>query len=119
MAGPDGVLAVFDDRSANATRTSGGERDSRNLLAALGQHVRPLGLCAPSMRRRVQSDWMTLPRLARRRGRGRLPLHLPTFPPTPVTKGPLVWTVHDLTWWVHRETSSAAGRTYYGPLAAL
>lgn len=117
MTGAAGVVAAFDDRSANEERTTGWERYSRDLLAALGQRVRPLGLHTAGMGRRVRSDWVTLPHLSRERGR--LPLHLPTFPPTPAMRGPLVWTVHDLTWWTQRHTSSAAGRVYYGPLAAL
>lgn len=113
------ALAIFDDRSANAPRTSGWERYSRSLLGALGARVDPLGLKATTLRHRLITDWATLPSLQFSTAKDRWPVHLPTFPPTPFLRGPLVWTVHDLTWWFHRETSSAAGRAYYGPLAAL
>jgi O-antigen biosynthesis alpha-1,2-mannosyltransferase len=110
---------VFDDRSARSPRTTGWERYSRSFLAALGQRVRLLELDAPTVAARLRTDWVTLPTVSARKDAGAAVLHLPTFPPTPVLRGPLVWTVHDLTWWLHRETSSAAGRRYYGPLAAL
>jgi glycosyltransferase involved in cell wall biosynthesis len=119
MEVPGRPRAAFDDRSANLQRTSGWERYSRSLLHALAGRVQPLGLAAPTMRRRVETDWVTLPGARRRSGLWTVPLHLPTYPPTPLLRGPLVWTVHDLTWWFYPETSSAAGRAYYRPLASL
>ena len=119
MEGNGYPLAAFDDRSANSRRTTGWERYSRSLLAALGGRVEPLHVDAPTMRRRILSDWVGVPSARMRGGVRGMPLHLPTYPPTPLTRGPLIWTVHDLTWWTHRETSSAAGRRYYYPLAAL
>jgi glycosyltransferase involved in cell wall biosynthesis len=116
---PGHLSAAFDDRSANAHRISGWERYSRSLLQALDGRVAPLGLTAPTFRRRVETDWVTLPGARRKLDVRRMPLHLPTFPPTPPLRGPLVWTVHDLSWWLHPETSSGAGRAYYRPLATL
>ena len=115
---PGRPRVAFDDRSANAQRTTGWERYSRSLLSALDGRVQPSGW----RRRPCGGAWRRTGSRCPAPAEGVAvhdPLHLPTFPPTPLLRGPIVWTVHDLTWWLHPEKSSAAGRAYYRPLASL
>lgn len=106
---------LFDARSGASRRTSGWERYAREL----GRHLAPapdVHVWAPatnSLRDRLASDWLGLPRQAR----GASVVHTPTFPPAPVLRGvEIVFTLHDLTWWRYPETATRLGRTYYRPL---
>jgi glycosyltransferase involved in cell wall biosynthesis len=66
---------------------------------------------------RLFSDWAVMPRLGRRYD----VVHYPSFPPSPLAcrgKSPaVVYTLHDITWWLYPETSSRGGRHYYRRLA--
>ena len=61
--------------------------------------------------RRLLADWSTVPLQALRKPTS--VRHFPTFPPTGSINQRTLWTVHDLTWWLHSETSSRLGRRYY------
>ena len=104
---------MFDDRSVHIARTTGWERYARSLLAALGSAVEPMGLRTRGILGRTLSDWSVIPL----RSKHDSVLHLPTYPPSPLVQGPLVWTLHDLTRFSHPETASALGKRYYAPLA--
>jgi glycosyltransferase involved in cell wall biosynthesis len=104
---------IFDDRSANSLRTTGWERYSRSLLAALGRTVRPMELPGDGLFARFRGDLITLPRTSRQS----VIIHYPTYPPL-VTSQPFVWTVHDLTWWRFPKYASRLGRSLYRPLGA-
>ena len=108
-------MTAFDDRSALSPRTTGWERYARQLLAALGHEVRPLGVHADTITRRLLTDWYAVPRAVR----APEPIHFPTFPPAPsvLRRTQVVYTLHDLTWWKYPKTASRLGRHYYRPLA--
>ena len=109
----------FDARSARLARLSGWERYARNLWLSLGElgslEVLDLGGSARTAVQRVMSDWVTVPRRS-----ASVDIALfPTFPPTPCVRDPVVYVLHDLTWWLYPEAASTGGRVYYRRLAEM
>lgn len=109
---------LFDARSAAWRRTTGWERYTREIAHRLAAdpavRVRTRG--SQSLTSRFWQDAVATPWAVRQ---ARV-AHFPTVPPTPwaIPRTKLVFTLHDLTWWRHRDAASRMGRNYYAPLAA-
>ena len=112
---PQLPVVGFDDRSLNTVRMTGWERYCKSLFAALGSNydLRVPNASGLTLRERFVTDWRDLPRFSH----GPDLMHFPTFPPTPLVRGRVVYTVHDLTWWRYPQYSTWMGRTYYRRLA--
>lgn len=109
---------LFDARSASWPRTTGWERYTREIATRLPQvddQVRVRLAGSPRLPSRLWQDAVATPAAV---GRARV-AHFPTMPPVPWARprSVLVYTLHDLTWWLWRETASRMGRHYYAPLA--
>ena len=111
---------VFDARSAGWPRTTGWERYTREIARRMSitdpcVEVRIAG--SPALKSRLWQDAVATP-LAIRQSRV---AHFPSMPPVPWarTRGSVVYTLHDLTWWRWSTTASRMGRRYYAPLARL
>lgn len=105
---------TFDARSARSPRHSGWERYARGLLDGLLQHgdadllITPAGT-GQSIAGRLWDSYTVLPQQARRADL----CHFPTFPPVGWERGPMVYTLHDLTWWRDPAAASRLGRHLY------
>jgi len=107
---------LFDDRSARVDRTTGWERVTRELATRLGDDPRVSLSSAParSVAGRLASDVALVPLKARK---FRI-VHYPSYPPTwKLRRNLVIFTLNDLTWWEHPETSSRLGRWWYRPWA--
>jgi glycosyltransferase involved in cell wall biosynthesis len=109
------LVSYYDERSANMDRVTGWERYARSLRLALGDRVQGFGGSMDGRIRRLLADWSTVPLQGLRHSTD--VRHFPTFPPSGPINLRTVWTIHDLTWWLHREISSRLGRRYYTLLA--
>lgn len=113
------MRVLFDDRSARLPRTTGWERYTREIARRLSSDDRvTVGAgSAAGTAQRLFSDWASIPRLGRRYD----VVHYPSFPPSPLAWGrkapAVVYTLHDLTWWLYPETASRGGRHYYRRVA--
>jgi len=109
----------FDARSALSTRKTGWERYTRGMLSALSVHypgvVSAGSITAESLPRRIATDLWNVPREAGDRN-----VHMPSFPPHAWrfrSSTRMLYTLHDLTWWLYPETGTRAGQHYYRPMA--
>jgi len=107
-------VIVVDARSARSTRHSGWERYARGLLQGLSAVCPPELTLTPvgsggGVPLRLWQSAATVPW----RSRNADVVHFPTFPPTGWETGPIVYTLHDLTWWREPESASRLGRWLY------
>lgn len=106
---------LLDARAGLLGRPGGWERYTAELAVRLADRVHVV----PSRGPRHQAtsvlwEWTALPWAARRMEL----VHLPAYPPTPVVRGQVVYTLHDLVWLKHPEWQSRGGRLYYRRVAA-
>lgn len=113
---------VFDARSASTTRVTGWERCAKGLAQ---QFLECEEIAVRFGHGKTTTAFLfdgefNLPKIV---GASRL-VHFPTFPPTAKvlevaerSGTPLVWTLHDLTWWQDPDSASFLGRHYYAKLA--
>lgn len=109
---------LFDARSAAWPRTTGWERYSREIakrISSADDHVRVRVSGSPRLGSRLWQDLVATPLAVR----GARVAHFPTLPPAPWARAgvAVIYTLHDLTWWLWRDTASRMGRHYYAPLA--
>jgi glycosyltransferase involved in cell wall biosynthesis len=109
-------MFYYDERSAHMDRTTGWERYARLLRSALGDRVHGFAGSMTGVAQRLLADWSTVPLQVF--GHRTDVHHFPTYPPSGPMNLRTLWTIHDLTWWLHRESASRLGRTYYPFLAA-
>ena len=108
---------LFDARSAGWSRTTGWERYAREVAGRLAGdplvQVRTAG--SERVGSRLWQDAVATPAAAR----SARVVHYPTFPPVPwaAPGRTVLYTLHDLTWWLHAATASRMGRHYYRRLA--
>ncbi|MDP9736948.1 glycosyltransferase family 4 protein [Curtobacterium sp. 260] len=106
---------LFDARSAHLARNSGWERYTRALLPSIGElpYAKTYDVPVPSAARRVFTDQIDMPRVARNFDY----VYTPSFPASSaIAAAKCITTVHDLTWWRYPETASFMGRWYYKPM---
>ncbi|MCW2600416.1 MAG: glycosyl transferase group 1 [Frankiales bacterium] len=106
---------LLDARAGLLGRPGGWERYTAELATRLADRVHVV----PSRGPRHQAtsvlwEWTALPWAAR----GMELVHLPAYPPTPVVRAPVVYTLHDLVWLKHPQWQSRGGRLYYRRVAA-
>jgi glycosyltransferase involved in cell wall biosynthesis len=109
QADSNSLTVLMDGRSTRSNRTSGWERYAREISRVSKSSV------IPSFRFEnipLISDLILALLLSGHRGF----VHFPTFPPL-IAKRNYVFTLHDLTWWLHPETSSFLGKHLYKKLA--
>jgi glycosyltransferase involved in cell wall biosynthesis len=105
---------LLDGRSGLLPRPGGWERYTAELARHLEGTVDVLPRRAP--RHPLTSlawEWSALPA----RAKGYELVHLPTYPPTPVLRGRVLYTLHDLVWLRHPQWQSRGGRLYYRHVA--
>ena len=99
----------MDGRSIRSNRTSGWERYAREISRTSKVKLIP---AFPLENIPIISDLILAFLLIGHRGI----VHFPTFPPMRV-KNNYIFTLHDLTWWLHPDTSSLLGKYFYKKLA--
>jgi glycosyltransferase involved in cell wall biosynthesis len=105
---------LFDARSALMPRPGGWERYSRELVARFDGQV----LTTPERPPRnpitsIAWEWTALPWRARQAEL----VHLPAYPPTPLVRGNVLYTLHDAVWLRYPQWQSRGGRAYYRHVA--
>jgi glycosyltransferase involved in cell wall biosynthesis len=100
---------IMDGRSIRSNRTSGWERYAREISRSSKVKLIPP---FPLEKVPIISDLILAALLIGHRG----VVHFPTFPPLHV-KNNYIFTLHDLTWWLHADTSSFLGKSFYKKLA--
>lgn len=86
------------------------------LRIALADRVQGFAGNMASPVRKLVADWSTVP--LRLLGDSQPAVyHFPTFPPMGRLNPRVLWTLHDLTWWLYRESASSLGRSYYPIIA--
>lgn len=108
---------MFDARSATWRRMTGWERYTKEIadrIEAFDDRVVVRRAGTEALHSRLWQDTVQVPLASR----GVRVVHFPSIPPVPWTRAcRVVYTLHDLTWWKYRDTSSRLGRSYYAPLA--
>lgn len=114
------MTLYVDNRSSRLARTTGWERYNREMYASLrrrlGDGVTELPVHPARIPVQILVDWMQIPAVARGRT-----VYFPTFPPsifTCLSAEKVIYTLHDLTWWMYPDAASPGGRQYYRRLAS-
>jgi glycosyltransferase involved in cell wall biosynthesis len=107
------MRVLIDGSCLSWGRTTGWERYTAALIAALSEHARNLEFdVIEPPRGGSRAAWETVGLFSAARHSKAL-LHFPAAPPSPLIREPRVTTVHDATLFFHPEWGSRRGRLYY------